>query len=133
MARKLERTARTDDGDEPAVGRRGYVKVGVLSTLFGGTLMSATPTAGAEGEQRIRIEGRGTPATYDITVSESLADDEQVPFDANGNISGTNAEGTVHESVHGYRFAGEVVDLRIGGEAVVYLNGKRVESNYSLP
>ena len=74
-------------------------------------------------EQRIRIEGTGETGTYDITVTGSLEDDPAVEFDASANVSGRNAEGTVQNRTHGFRFDGDLTDLTITGDAVVTVTG----------
>lgn len=132
MARKLERSERFDD-DGPRVGRRGYVKLGMLSTLLGGSLMGVTTHATAEGNRTLHIAGDGSLATYDVTVSGRLSDDASLAFDAAKNISGRNAEGTVRDAVHGYRFQGELVDVRVGGDAEVYLDGQSLEPDARIP
>ncbi len=133
MARKLERSERFEDDDGPLVGRRGYVKLGMLSTLLGGSLMGVTTNATAEGTHTLHIVGDGSLATYDLTVSGRLSDDGSLAFDAAKNISGRNAEGAVRDAVHGYRFHGEVVDVRVAGDAEVYLDGQPLEPESRIP
>ena len=70
----------------------------------------------------IRIEGTGTPTNYEITVDGNLADDPDVEFNAIGNISGSNVEGTVIDDLHGYIYEGEIVDVRTDGDATIYQN-----------
>lgn len=127
MARKLEQSKGSDGGEHPILGRRGYVKIGMLSTILGGALVGQTATASADARETIHIAGSGSLATYDLTVTGELSDDAATPFDAAENISGRNAEGTVRDGVHGYRFDGEIADLQVGGSAEVYHNGERID------
>ena len=73
--------------------------------------------------RRILIEGSGEPATYDLTVTGALADDPTVEFNAEDNVSGRNAEGTVRDQVHGFHFTGDLTDLTITGHARVTVLG----------
>ena len=129
MARKLDDTEdRTDNTSRgPLFGRRDYVKAGVLSTTAGATIIGSSMTGAAQEPQTIHIAGTGTLATYDVTVSSGLSDAADTSFDASENISGRNAEGTVADDVHGYRFDGELIDIHVVGEAVVYKNGTRLD------
>lgn len=129
MARKLDGTqdGSTEDGDGPLFGRRDYVKAGMLSTAAGAGIVGASIPGAARGRQSIHIAGTGSLAIYEITVSGDLWDAEDTVFDASENISGGNAEGTVQDDVHGYLFAGNLEDVRVEGEAVVYKNGERLD------
>lgn len=82
--------------------------------------------AEAHPTQSLRVIGSGTAANYEFTVSGTLVDDPDVSFDASGNISGGNAEGTVADETHGYLFAGELEDARIDGDATVFVDGEAV-------
>ena len=77
----------------------------------------------AQTTQTLRIHGTGTPTNYTLTVTEQLRDDIHVTYNATGNISGRNAEGTVYHDIHGYRFDGDILDIAIDGEATVTLDG----------
>ena len=129
MARKLDDTEEgsIEDGDGPVFGRRDYVKAGMLSTAAGAGIVGASIPGAARGRQSVHIAGTGSLATYEITVSGELWDAEDTTFDASENISGRNAEGTVQDGVHGYLFDGNLEDVRVEGEAVVYKNGERLD------
>lgn len=124
MARKLEdrEVQTTNTHEHSLVGRRDYVKAGMLSTLAGTGLVSSSIPVSAGSSNSIHFVGVGKLATYEFTVSGTLTDSDDTPFDARRNISGPNAEGTVHHSIHGYRYDGELLDIRIEGDATVYRN-----------
>ena len=82
-----------------------------------------------ERAKTIRIVGQGTTANYDITVSGDLCDDPDVEFDSSGNISGGNAEGSVSDSEHGYRFTGDLVDLQVDGHAELFVDGRQLDAD----
>ena len=73
--------------------------------------------------QTLRLIGSGEPTNYSLTVTGTLRTDRTLPKETNGNISGRNAEGTLHDETHGYRVEGDIVDLQIDGDATVTLDG----------
>lgn len=95
--------------------------------------MGATTHATAGGNHTLHIVGDGSLATYDVTVSGRLSDEPSFAFDVGKNISGRNAEGTVRNAVHGYRLQGELVDVRVAGDAEVYLDGQLLEPDSQVP
>ncbi len=84
-------------------------------------------------ERTIRIVPTGEVGHYDITVSEELRDDPETDFDAAGNISGRNAEGTVSEQAHGFRFAGELTDFNLNGDVELRVDGEVIEATGGTP
>lgn len=76
--------------------------------------------------QTLRLAGSGEPTNYSLTVTGSLRNDRLLAYDTNGNISGRNAEGTLHDETHGYRVNGKIVDMQIDGDATVTLDGEPV-------
>lgn len=87
--------------------------------LFGGR-----PGASAFGPPgSIRLVRTGGPTNYSITTSGDIGPGSTATDDVSDTISGRNAEGTLADRPHRYLFDGQVTDVRVDGDAVIYVNG----------
>lgn len=71
----------------------------------------------------IRLVRTGGPTNYAITASGNVAPASATTEDVSDTISGRNAEGTLADRPHRYRFDGAVTNVRVDGDAVIYVNG----------
>ena len=78
---------------------------------------------------QLTIVGLGTLASFDFTVDGELEADPNGPRGADGDISGSSAEGVLTDGLVSFRFDGEIVDFNLDGHAGVYLNGRQVDPN----
>lgn len=126
MARKLNDVPDSDDADSNGgLGRRDYVRAGMLSTIAGVGLVGSSTTAAAETHS-VHVVGGDALATYELTVSGRLEPDSNTDSTME-NVSGRNAEGTVRGGIHAYRFEGELLDVRLDGDAEIRRNGDPVD------
>ncbi len=87
-------------------------------------LSGGRPGASAFGPPgSIRLVRSGGPTNYSITASGNIAPAAITTDDVSDTISGRNAEGTLADRPHRYRFDGQVTDVRVDGDAVIYVNG----------
>lgn len=145
MAHRLERrddaerhhSASTDSGDTATtrgLDRRKYVRTAV-STVVAMTLMAwravARPhSSGALGEDANRdllIDSTDGITRYELTVDGELYPGAGASRDADARISGSSTEGIVDHERRRYRFSGEIRDMTIDGDAVVYVESERID------
>ena len=74
-------------------------------------------------EHMLEIVGAGEPTNYSVTVTGTVRLDPHMPAETNGNISGKNAEGTIHTETHRYHIRGEIADIHVDGDANVSVDG----------
>lgn len=131
MARKLDAPNEREPQNDQSLrfGRRDYVKAGVLSTVAGAALVGSTIPAAGRSTQSIHVVGTGDLSSYEVTVSGSLTDAVETTVGSGGHVSGRNAEGVVAADIHGYEYEGEVVDVRVEGDATVYLDGSPIDAS----
>ena len=82
----------------------------------------------------LTIEGTGSYASYDFTVSGDLEKSTANGGSINGNdeISGSSASGEVGIGVDSYTFTGDLLDFDLDGDADVFLDGERVDPTPDL-
>ena len=101
---------------------------GPATVLVNGTEVDPTTLGTTSLPNTLTIEGLGTRANYEVTVSEAIENNPAAgTFDDNDSISGTTATGTVGYGNDGYGFAGEITDFTLEGEARVLVNGTEVD------
>lgn len=84
---------------------------------------------GPELPHVLEIEGRGGPASYEITVDGRIElESEAEPEDDVTTISGTTVQSSVAEGTQVFRFSGALTDVTfIDGSAVVSLDGEEID------
>jgi hypothetical protein len=77
----------------------------------------------------LTIEGSGSEATYEFTVSgdveKSTANGASI--NRNDEISGSTVTGEVIDKADSYTFSGELTDIQVDGDATVYRNGEQLQ------
>ena len=136
MARELTPDGREDTGRETAsLGRRGYLAVSGMVAATGSLLglvrpsTASSPAARADAdadEHTLVVEGTGDTSTYEVTVSDAIT-----PLSAGDALStvgtdGPAAEGVVGGDARGYRFTGDITDVRVDGRVSLYVDGVSV-------
>jgi|GEM_PF-3575807 len=80
------------------------------------------------------FDGNGTRDTtsYEFVVSEAVepSTDEDATIDQAAEVDGTHARGVVANYLDAWRFAGEIEQLNVNGNATVRVNGVEVDPDY---
>lgn len=101
---------------------------GNAAVLVDGTAVDPATLGDAQDyPNTLRLEGTGTRADYQFTVSEALREHGDT-LGVGDAIDGTSASGFVHGGTDAYDFAGEITDFSIDGDARILLNGSEVDS-----
>ncbi|WP_247004889.1 hypothetical protein [Halosolutus gelatinilyticus] len=84
---------------------------------------------GAELPHVLVVEGRGTPASFELTVDGTIElDSDADPEDEGTTISGSTVQSSVADDSLTFRFSGALTDVTFtDGEADVYLDGERID------
>jgi hypothetical protein len=83
-------------------------------------------------DRRLLIRGGSEISRYELTVDGDLEVAGDAADDAAERISGHSAEGVVKGGSRKYRFSGEIRDLNVDGDAVVYVRRGRDEPQVRL-
>ena len=117
-------------------GRDSYTFTGEVSSLS----IDGTASVSVDGERitppdatshTLTIEGSGSYASYDFTVSGDLASGESLTGE--DVISGSSATGAIRSGHDSYTFTGEVIAVDIDNGISVYLDGRGVDPAELLP
>lgn len=115
--------------------RRRYVRFAAtafaaIGALRGGTIApkraSATLADDRDAVRQLTIDSRGGVTRYELTVDGELGPGPGSSRDAHARISGGSTEGVVDDDVRSYRFGGEIRDLVVDGDALIYVESERI-------
>ena len=116
------------------VGRREYVKLGMAAAI-GTSALATTPQVSATKSTvaSLSIVALSPLASYEFTVSDEVNAVDTAEYDTSGNISGTNAEGTLGALPHEYTISGDICDIRTDGNLLFALDGNLTDPAYFGP
>ncbi|WP_265107798.1 hypothetical protein [Halosolutus halophilus] len=77
----------------------------------------------------LEVEGRGTPASYEITVDGTIElDADADPDDDATTVSGSTVQSSIADTTQTFRFSGALTDVTFtDGEADVFLDGEEID------
>ncbi|MFP8952576.1 hypothetical protein ACLI4Z_06320 [Natrialbaceae archaeon A-arb3/5] len=133
-----------DDGDDGSV--HGVIGDWTESFRFTGSLEQVTvggPASvfvddeeidpdeyGDDLPHELAVEGRGAPASFEITVDGTIElDSEDDPADEATTVTDSTVEGSVTDSTQRFRFSGALTDVTFtDGEAAVLVDGEEIDT-----
>ena len=136
MARELASRDRDDGRERSSLGRRGYLTlcstVASAGALIGFSGLATATDRPAETPERsedahtLVVEGTGDYSSFEVTVSDSISPLAAADALSTTGTTGPAAEGVVGGNARGYRFTGDITDVRVDGRVALYVDGVRV-------
>ena len=122
-----KRTSKEDSTQESLVGRRDYLRLAGAAGVASVGVSALSGTASARLSRTLTIEGSGTRADYDFSVSGEVTKSTAMgaSISDEDTISGQDVSGAVSSGGQdSYAFTGQLTSFSMTGDPYLYLNGE---------